>query len=488
MTFSRQRSLLACLVVLCLATLGVTLLTARAEAAPRSLETGISYVYGNEPEEFAHVKATGAKLVLTPLNWAQVVPQSEPANWNPQDPADPNYDWEFIDTWVKNALAAGLTPVLQVRGAPPWAQNCGPYRYDSPCEPDPTKLAQFTTAVVTRFSGHFDGLPRVRYWQGLNEPNYGFYFKPQFANHKPVSPRLYRKLINGFYAAVKSVDPSNIVLMAGLGPIGVPGQTVAPLRFARELLCMTGGPDNPRKGKGNCEGGVHFDVFDIHPYTSGGPTHEGEGDFVELGDIPQLQKLLRAADRAGRIKSNLHKRTPLWIVEMSWDTKPPDPHGISFKLASQWISEALYRTWKQGVEHFFWFSIVDFDRRGVIPPNENVEAGFYFWNPNVAEQQAKPTIDAFRFPFVALREGKGLMVWGRTPNSTGGTVRIEAKGNGGWKTLRTLRAAGNGMFTTVLGTSYGADRKGSVRATYLGESSVPFPMNPVGDHRVNPFG
>ncbi|MGD9737538.1 MAG: hypothetical protein AB7V58_18300 [Solirubrobacterales bacterium] len=488
MTFSRQRSVLACLVALCLATLGVALLSApRAEAAPRSLDTGISYVYGNEPEEFAHVAATGAEFVLTAVNWAKVAPAQEPASWNPADPADSHYDWEFLDGWVKNAIAAGLTPVLQVRGAPAWAQNCGPTYYDSPCEPDPAKLAQFARAAASRYSGRFGGLPRVRYWQGLNEPNYDFYFKPQFRNSRPVSPRLYRQLINSFYAAVKSVDPANVVLMAGLGPIGVPGHTIAPLRFARELLCMTGGPQHPRKGRGSCEGGVHFDVFDVHPYTSGGPTHEGGGDFVELGDIPRLQRLLRAADRAGRIKSNLHKRTPLWIVEMSWDTKPPDPNGISFKLASQWIAEALYRTWKQGVDHFFWFTIVDFDRQG-RPPNESFESGFYFWNPDVAAQRAKPTIKAFRFPFVALRRDKGLMVWGRTPTSSGGMVRIEAVRNGAWKTLRTLRAAGNGMFTTVLGSSYGKGGKGAVRATYLGESSVPFPMNPVGDHRVNPFG
>jgi hypothetical protein len=488
---SRARSRATLSTALCLVALGTVLIAAvravPAQAALRPLETGISYVYGNEPEEFAHVVATGAKFVLVPMNWSDVAPANQPSSWNPASPADPNYDWSFFDTWVRNALAAGLTPVLQVRGAPAWAQNCGPYRHDSPCEPDPTKLGQFATAAATRYSGRFEGLPRVRYWQGLNEPNYDFYFNPQFVNQKPVSPGLYRKLINSFYAAVKAVEPADVVLMAGLGPIGVPGHTVAPLRFARELLCMTGGPEHPRKGKGNCEGGVHFDVFDIHPYTSGGPTHEGGGDLVELGDVPRLQKLLRAADQAGRIKSNLHRKTPLWIVEMAWDTKPPDPNGISMKLASQWIAETLYRTWKEGIEHFFWFSIVDFPRNG-LPPNQSVESGFYFWNPVVALQKPKPTIDAYRFPFVALRQGNGLMVWGRTPNSRGGRVRIEAKQGGGWKTLRTLSASGKGMFTAVLGTSYGKDKKGAVRARYGGESSVPFPMNPVGDHPVNPFG
>jgi hypothetical protein len=458
-----------------------------AEAKLAPLNTGISYVYGNEPIEFQHVVATGSKLVLTPMNWSDVAPANLPANWNPENPADPNYNWKFFDTWVTNALAAGLTPILQVRGAPSWGQECGPYPHDSPCKPSPTLLAQFAVAAATRYSGHFQGLPRVSYWQGLNEPNLSLFFNPQFEGNKAVSPALYRRLINSFYAAIKSVDPSNVVIAAGLGPIAVPKFTIGPMQFARELLCMTG-RTNPHKIKGNsCEGGVHFDIFDIHPYTTGGPTHEGGPDDVQLGDIPKLQTLLRAANQAGRIKSNLYKRTPLWIIELSWDSKPPDPGGLPVDIESQWIAEALYRSWKAGVHNFFWFSIVDFEPQG-LPFNASTESGMYEWAPNVADQQPKAIIPAFRFPFVAFPEKKGMLVWGRTSTYTGGKVAIQARRSGKWGTLKVIHADAQGMFSATLKSGYGRDKKGAVRALYFGEGSVPFPMNPVGDFIHPPFG
>src|SRR5665811_1828269 len=83
------------------------------------------------------------------------------------------------------------------------------------------------------------------------EPNLSLYFNPQFRHGRPVSPTLYRRLINAFYAAVKSVSRSNLVLMAGLGPIAVPGLTIGPMRFTRELLCMRG-RRNPHPLRGNC--------------------------------------------------------------------------------------------------------------------------------------------------------------------------------------------------------------------------------------------
>lgn len=461
---------------------------AEAKSAPLApLNTGVSYVYGNQPLEFEHVVAAGAKMALVPMRWWRVAPKVLPANWNPEDPADPNYDWRFYDEWVRNAVAAGITPVLQVRGAPDWAQECGPYPNDSPCKPSPTMLEAFAKATAAHFSGNVPGVPRVTYLQGLNEPNLTLFFNPQYEGDAAVSPVLYRRLINSFYAGVKSVMPSDIVIAAGLGPVAVPKLTIGPMRFTREMLCMTGHRD-PQKIKGtNCEGGVHFDVFDIHPYTTGGPTHEGAPDDVQLGDIPKLQALLRAADKAGRIKNNQGKPTPLWIIELSWDSNPPDPGGLPMKIEMQWMSEALYRSWKAGVQNFFWFSLVDFEPEG-RPFSESVESGLYFWAPQLADQQPKPLLAAFRFPFVAFPKDNGLLVWGRTSAYKGGKVAIEAKQGGKWRRLKVIRADSHGMFSATLKSSYGANRKGNVRAVYFGESSVPFPMNPVGDFAHLPFG
>ncbi|HXV04533.1 MAG TPA: hypothetical protein VFP23_01335 [Solirubrobacterales bacterium] len=458
-----------------------------ADAAMRPLKTGVSYVYDNEPAAFEQVVAAGAQLALTPVRWGQIAPKHEPGSWDPENPSDPHYDWEQLDVWVTNAVHAGLTPILQLRGAPLWAQHCPePTQTDAPCKPDPAALAQFATAAARRYSGHFEGLPRVRYWQGLNEPNLSLFFNPQYENGKPVSPYLYRELINSFYFAVKAVDRSNIVLAAGLGPIAVPPLTIGPMRFARLLLCMAGSR-HPHPTKGNCGGGVHFDVFDIHPYTTGSPTHQGHANDVELGDLPKLQRLLAAADRAGRIKGRF-RHTPLWITEFGWDSRPPDPGGLPMRIETRWTAEALYRAWSAGVNHFFWYSLRDFPPEPNLPFSETLQTGLYFRGATVEQDQPKELMYAFRFPFVAYPRRRGLFVWGRTPGSSPGRVAIQVQRGKRWRDVLAVRADRHGMFAGFARTGYGRHRRGAARAVYRGERSKAFSMRPVPDFYQPPFG
>lgn len=457
-----------------------------AAAALRPLHTGVSYVYDNDVAAFENSKRAGAKLVQTPLRWASIAPKKVPASWNPEDPADPNYDWEEIDIWVIRAAAAGLEPVLQVRGAPFWAHRCGSDDTDVPCNPDPGMLAAFATAAARRYSGSFAGLPRVRYWQGLNEPNLSLFFMPQFDGSTPVSPFLYRTLINRFYAAIKAVDPGNLVIAAGLGPIAVPKFTIGPMRFTRLLLCMRG-HRNPKPTKGDCEGGVHFDIFDMHPYTTGGPTHEGGVNDVQLGDLAKLKRLLAAADRAGRIKG-IYKHTPLWIMELSWDSNPPDPGGLPMRILSRWTAEALYESWQAGIGYFFWYSLRDAEPEPGLPWSQTLQSGLYFRGPTVAQDQPKESMHAFRFPFVAYPTKKGLQFWGRTPASAGGRVILQARHGKTWTKLKAVTADEVGIFTGIVDRGYGRNRRGAVRAVYAGESSLPFGMRNVADFPQPPFG
>lgn len=457
-----------------------------AGAAVRPLNTGISNVYSNEEVAFTHVRETGSTLVLSALRWNHIAPPKVPASWNPEDPADPNYDWDFIDKWVTRAVNAGLTPVLQVRGAPDWANRCAPDpKLESVCDPDPAALAAFTRAAVRRFSGSFGGLPRVQYWEGLNEPNLTLYFEPQYIGGKPVAPDLYRALLNTFYAAVKSVDPSNLVLAPGLGPVAVPPYTMGPMRFMRMLLCMKGYRPQPRPNK--CEGGVRFDIFDIHPYTTGGPTHAGGPNDIEMGDLAKAQKLLAAADKADLIQG-VYKRTPLWITEFSYDSKPPDPGGLLMKIELQWIAETLFQAWSHRVSNFMWYSLDDEEPQPNVPFRNTLQSGLYFWAPTVAEEQPKPAMYAYRFPFVAFRRATGLKYWGRTPDSNGGRVVLQAKLRGKWRKIAAARADSAGIFTGLLRTGYGVSGKGAVRARYATTTSPGFPMNPVGDFIQEPFG
>ncbi len=462
---------------------------ASSEAAPRPLTTGISYIHVDDsaPVVFENVKRAGARLVLTPLEWGEIVPEQRPANFQPDDPADPSYDWDAYDAWVRGAVAAGMTPVLQIRGAPRWAQRCTFVHVDAPCDPDPADLAAFATAAARRYSGNFNGLPHVQYWQGLNEPNLSIFFEPQFVNGQTASPSLYRKLLNSFYFAIKGVNPANLVMAAGLAPLAVPNFTIGPMRFTRELLCMKG-RKKPKPLPGDCEGGVYFDIFDIHPYTTGSPSHEGGVDDVQLGDLDKLVGLLKAADKAGRIKNTVKGPTPLWITELAWDSQPPDPGGLPLRILTRWTAEALHVAWSAGVSNFFWYSLRDTERRPGEAYFQSLESGLYFRGANIAADSPKPNLYAFRFPFVAYPGRKGLEFWGRTPNSAGGKVVLQSRKGKKWRTVAVTRANSVGIFNGRAKTHYGANRKGAIRALYRGEASPAFSMRPVPDFFQPPFG
>jgi hypothetical protein len=481
---SSRRSAVA---LLTLGLLAIAAFPPTAAAGP--LLTGITNLHTDNPLAFERTRDAGARLVRIPLDWEDTAPATRPGGWQPSNPSSPGYDWGDGDAAVSRATLAGLTPVLQVDDAPRWAQRCTPPPSlpAAICDPDPAQLAAFATAAARRYNGRTPGLPRVRHWQALNEPNLSLFFFPQFDTaRRALSPGLYRTLLNAFHTAVKTVDPSNLVLAAGLGPIARPPFTIGPMRFARELLCMKG-RRRPRPARGDCGGGVHFDIFAIHPYTTGGPTHRGRADDVQLGDLAKLRALLRAADRAGRIKGRF-RRTPLWITEFSWDSKPPDPGGLPMKIAMRWTAEALYRAWGAGVTHFFWYSLADEPRDSGRPFSQTIESGLYFRGATLAEDRPKPLLKAFRFPFVAYPGRRGLLVWGRTPSGRGGSVRIEIRGRGGWRKLAVRRAARNGIVRARLRSRYGLDKRGAVRARVGGRTSVPFSMRPVRDFRHPPFG
>jgi hypothetical protein len=461
-------------------------LPAAASAGPKTMVTGISGLYNFSPEAMSQAHGAGVRFLRIVISWRAVAPRNQPNDWNPSDPGDPAYEWRETDERFSKAVAAGFTPFALVTEAPSWAERCKPETGDSVCNPDPGAFAAFAHAAAARYSGSFRGLPRVQYWQPINEPNLSLFFNPQFdGSGRPTSPDLYRVLLNEFSAAVKGVDPSNLIVGGGLGPIAVKHLTIGPMQFTRQLLCMEGAR-KPKPTKGTCEGGVHFDIFDIHPYTTGGPNHKGRGNDVEMGDLGKLQTLLKAAKRAGRIVSS-GKSVPLWITEFSWDTNPPDPGGLKMKIASRWIPESMYRAWQAGISGYFWYSLYD------DPPNpsfkESIQSGLYFAGPTVSEDTPKEILYAFRFPVVAYAVRKGLSYWGRTFGGAKGKVVVQAFKRGKWRKVATAKANGSGIFSGVVKRSrYGRDKRGAVRAVFAGEASLPFSMKPVKEFIQPPFG
>ena len=202
---------------------------------------------------------------------------------------------------------------------------------------------------------------------------------------------------------------------------------------------------------------------------------------MSLGDLDQMAAVLRAAERVGTIRSS--GRVRFWVTEFSWDTSPPDPKGVPMELHARWVAEALYRMWRDGVSLVTWFLV-----RDEPFPDVSTQSGLFFRGPSgPASDTPKPSTQAFRFPFVALRQTRRqVRYWGRTPTSAAATVIVERSAGEGWRRVARVRAGSSGIFT---GTFVSTRRTGSVRARIAGgEGSVPFSLRVPPDRDVCPFG
>jgi hypothetical protein len=414
-------------------------------------------------------------IVRLQLRWSAVEP-SRIAGTAAEQADNPALHFEELDAAVRDASARGLRVLLTVSSAPRWAE--GPQRPTSAppgsWRPDPAALRAFSTAAARRYSGRFadpqrpgSTLPAVRLWQAWNEPNLSRELTPQWTEQSgrfvAAGPSLYRAMLNAVYDAVRSVSPDNVVLSAGTAPFGDSspgGPRTPPVRFWRELLCLTGRHLTARA----CGRPAHFDVLAHHPYSVGDPGRRAlNAEDVSIPDLGKLTRLLRRAQRVGGVLPRRHQR--VWVTEIGYDSSPPDPQGVPVALHARFVADTLYRLWSQGADVVVWLNIRD---EAPLPSfAATSQSGLYF-----RDGSAKPALSAFRFPFLTRRLGsRRLLSWGRAPGR--GIVVIERAGRRGWRTVGRARTGPSGVFQDVL-----AVRATAVLRARLG-SEVSRPWGPA---------
>ena len=387
----------------------------------------------------------GADVVRIDIGW---VASTRPGQ--PRDPADPAYDFVAPDAAIKAATARGLKVIASFTSAPPWAEGAD-RPDDAPpgsWRPDLQALEDYGAALAQRYSGRYPDpaqagavLPAVEALQLWNEPNLSKYLTPQWSGERTASPAYYRRMLRAFYRGVRSTGSDVLVATAGTAPFGDPlprGDRIMPARFVRDLLCLRA--DGTRLRGTRCPAPAQFDVLAHHPYSVGAPTRSAlNADDVSIPDLGRLTRLLRAAERTGRALPRIRHR--LWVTEVSYDSKPPDPDGVPALRHAGYLERAFYELWRQGVDTITWFQVRD------QPPDPSFAAtnqSGVFTNDGTA----KPALKAFRFPFVAVRRGTGLRAWGRA--TAAGTLMIERRTDGGWHTERTVKVSAHETFVTQL--------------------------------------
>jgi hypothetical protein len=412
------------------------------------------------------IRETGASVVRIPVNWAALVDADPPPDFDARDPASSAYNFARIDLAVRAAASAGLTPLLVVTHAPNFAEAPNPwlYAYPGSWAPNPAAVEAFAAALASRYDGSFPdplalgrALPHVMLLQAWNEPNLARYLEPQWVvrhgRWSAFSPLLYRQILNAFYAGVKSVVPTDVVISAGVAPNGDPAGVgrMAPVTFLTDLLCL-------RVARSTCPQPPHFDVLAFHPLSVGDPDLPAVSSLsVSIADAAKVISLVRQAERQNTALPAGHK--PVWVTELNWESDPPAAGGVPPRLQALWVSRALHRLWIAGIGLVDWQFLVD-PYPGLFASNPlggDVEyqrpAGLYSPGPGgeLATAQPKPFLRGFTLPFDPLRVNRrNVRVWALLMSPGQPVLLQRLTRERVWRTIATLRANGQAVLNALV--------------------------------------
>jgi hypothetical protein len=295
--------------------------------------------------QFPIYEHLGAGIYAASVSWYDVAP-TRPSQ--PRNPRDPAYRWSpDIDYAISQGRKHGIKVALTISGSPPWA-NGG--RAPEWAPKHPGDFAAFAEAIARRY-------PAVHRWQIWGEPNRQGNFMPlAYVRHKawkPLTrkqsngPRLYARILDAAYGALKRVNKANKV-------IGGNTYTVGDIT-TREFISAMRLP-NGRKPR--------MDMWGHNPFSTRKPDLKKDGYGWGFADFSDLDDVVGWLDRWQRRKG---RRLHLFLAEF---TVPTDHQNYEFnfwvdrKTQAKWVTAALRitRRWKR-INTLGWLSLYD------EPPN-----------------------------------------------------------------------------------------------------------------------
>lgn len=326
--------------------LAVALLAGSAGAASASPRMPVGffddYSFRWSPEVSKNLLAAqraGASIIHVAADWSQIAP-TEPAT--PANGDDPAYVIADLDALVDAAPRYGIQVMINISGAPKWANGGQP-----PNHP-PTSLSTLTTfahMLARRYNG-YGKHALVGRWSVWNEPNLELFLTPQFSGSTIVSATTYAKIYLAAHQGIKSGNPKALVAIGETSNRGrnrpLPGVSgsVAPATFAYLLSKVA--PHLP------------FDAYATHPYPTNpflGPTQKVAWPNVTLTRITQF---------GDSLQKWFHRRVPIWITEYGLQTKPEYARGVTHaKQAADAKTALRMAAANPYVEMFVWFTIRD---------------------------------------------------------------------------------------------------------------------------------
>ena len=331
-----MRALLSCLLMLAMA--AASAVPADAATSRKKAIWGPTTVSG--VSQFPIYADLGAGIYQLKLRWSNVA-RSRPAR--PEDPADPAYRWPAqVEYALSEAAKYDMEVSLTLIGTPPWANGGRSERWAPRRVED---LAAFAEAAARRY-------PAVRHWMVWAEPSRQANFMPlsperrgrPLTRRQARGPRLYARMLDAAYGALKAVSSRNLVIGGNTFTTG----DISPRNFITAMRLPNGRP--PR-----------MDLYGHNPFSARRPDLSKPLLRHGFVDFSGLDTLARWTDRYLRRPGGRPLR--LFLSEFFLPTDHQN-HEFNFyvsrEVQARWLTSALRitRGWSR-IYTFGWFALYD---------------------------------------------------------------------------------------------------------------------------------
>ncbi|MEP6954488.1 MAG: glycosyl hydrolase family 79 C-terminal domain-containing protein, partial [Solirubrobacteraceae bacterium] len=409
---------------------------------------------GGQPaaDAVAAWRKLGVDTVRIQVGWSRTVPnpasRQMPADFNPNDPNDPQYQWGRIDDAVKRLVRAQIKPILMLDGPPPLWASSKPLANNPRYKPIAWQFGAFASAVAQRYAEDVD---TYILW---NEPNLPLWIQPQAGCRGkkciPVSPDIYRFMVRSAYPAIHAADGSATVLIGTLAPAGgnltSRNANMRPLQFMRALGCL--GTRLQRITDGACKTfqPAMADGFAYHPHSTKRAPDEpyDNPDDADLASLRAVERLLDRLQATGRLQTPTPQPLGIWLDEYAYQTNPPDKQrGIPQGRQDRYLQQAGYLAWRdprvQLLSQYLW--------------NDEPAGGgrsYTGWQSGLNDASGKPKLALAHFDDPIWIDFPLNLIWGQVRKGDAHSVELQVRPAGttsAWTPLTSVTTADDGTWS-----------------------------------------
>jgi hypothetical protein len=266
------------------------------------------------------IRDAGFHWIRQEFPWEDIEKPSKGQFW------DTKYNqstWDKYDRIVELAREYGLEIVARLDHPPAWTRHDGRARGDFAPPDNFDDYGDFVATVVARYRG------KIRFYQLWNEPN----IYPEWGD-QPVDAVEYVRLLKIGYTRAKAVDPSIVIISAGLAQTIEEGPAnVSDLIFLQQMY------DAGVRG--------YFDVLAVMNY----------GLWTGPGDRrldPQRTNFSRPILLREIMVKNGDANKPIWAMEVGWNALPLGMDAPFGRVTEERQARYAVRAYERAANEWSW--------------------------------------------------------------------------------------------------------------------------------------